>query len=165
MGLVCGWFPLSPGEFHELFFQMSFGGASDAFWGAFGGGFGRQNGAEIRISEPLFAHLFLNIFLLIFWLILEGSKARKSRSRLHGSAIFAKLAFSKKSANKFVGEVRFGSSNGLKLHQIRFGKPMFFRAQFLIDFHRILEAKWLPGPLKKIAKNRKNCNQSRSGTR
>ena len=46
MGLGCGWFLVISGALHELFFQMSFGGASDAFWGAFGGGFGRQNGAE-----------------------------------------------------------------------------------------------------------------------
>ena len=74
MGLGCGCGPLVSGGFHELFFQMSFGGASDAFWGAFGSGFGRQNGAENRISGPLSTHLFFNIFLLIFWLILEGSE-------------------------------------------------------------------------------------------
>ena len=32
---------------------------------------------------------------------------------------------------------------------------MFFRIQFLIDFYRILEAKWLPGALQKIEKNEK----------
>ena len=42
---------------------------------------------------------------------------------------------------------------------------MFFRIQFLIDFYRILEAKWLPGALQKFAKNAKNRNKSRSGTR
>ena len=63
MGLICGCVPHRSGEFHELFFQMSFGGASDAFWGAFGNGFGRQNGAENRISGPLSTHPFFNIFL------------------------------------------------------------------------------------------------------
>ena len=70
MGLICGWFPLISGGLHELFFQMSFGGTSDTFWGAFGGGFGRQNGAANQISVCLFTHLFLNIFFFI----LEGSE-------------------------------------------------------------------------------------------
>ena len=42
---------------------------------------------------------------------------------------------------------------------------MFFRTQFLIDFYRILEAKWLPGALQKFVKNSKSRNKSRSGTR
>ena len=42
---------------------------------------------------------------------------------------------------------------------------MFFRIQFLIDFYRILEAKWLPGALQKFVKNSKSRNKSRSGTR
>ena len=164
MGLGRGWVALSCGEFHKLFFQMSFRGVSNAFWGAFWRGFGRQNDAKNRISMPLFTYLFFCSFLWFFKLIFGGSKPWKSRSRLNGSIIFAKLAFSRNSSNKFVLEEHFGSSHGLKHHQIRFGKPMFFSNSifdwFSSHFRGQMASRTPPKKLKRFD----NRNKSRSGT-